>query len=170
MLFGKEFHILGLWIRIKNLLIFILIIIYYLLLFWGFLEIMKQTFKWNITRLRIQSGRRQSSWLFYNFGQGFEIGTTEDNYLVSIVLWLSCSYFGFLALGVSKKPMQAIYHLDGMYFKHWTDMFQIEKVWFLLIFQLWDTRKRGCAQTFQNIYQVSSEDHVCTVPCCFEAF
>ena len=62
----------------------------YLLLFWGFLELMKQTFKWNITRLRIPSGRRQSSWLFYNFGQGFEIGTTEDN-LVLIVVWLSCS-------------------------------------------------------------------------------
>lgn len=32
----------------------------------------------------------------------------------------------------------------------WCDMF-----FYNVKLQLWDTRKRGCAQTFQNIYQVS---------------
>ena len=38
----------------------------------------KNKFKWNITRLKITTGWRQTSWLFYKHSQGFELGTTVN--------------------------------------------------------------------------------------------
>ena len=36
-------------------------------------------FKWNIkTWLKIPTGRRRTSWLFYKLDRGFELGTTEN--------------------------------------------------------------------------------------------
>ena len=52
-------------------------------------------FKLNITRLRIPSGRRQTSWLFYKRGQGVELGSIVKQIQLVVRAGLELETSGF---------------------------------------------------------------------------
>ena len=60
----------------------------------------------NITWLKISTGRRRTSWLFYKRGRGFEIGTTKNKFLPTGDCWVCRSLYPDLTLAT---PLNMIF-------------------------------------------------------------
>ena len=60
----------------------------------------------NITWLKISTGRRRTSWLFYKGGRGFEIGTTKNKFLPTGDCWVCRSLYPDLTLAT---PLNMIF-------------------------------------------------------------
>ena len=86
-----------------------IIIILYLssLLLWLFRDDETNNLKCrNITWLKISTGRRRTSWLFYKRGRGFEIGTTKNKFLPTGDCWVCRSLYPDLTLAT---PLNMIF-------------------------------------------------------------